>query len=374
MDVPAVALTMGSGTLPAPLEECVRSLVLRERSRFFLMGGATAAQRTELCTPPHDIEEAVYEVELLGMTHIRDVMGDGEVTKRRLVQGKGQFPVDCPVHDALVRLRIHSIRIEGVEDPIFAEPDVLREVHTGQAKLPELLETCVRIMVPGERSLLCISPKHAALVAWHGSEHFPAIPEGSVPSDAAVIFDLELESFERYKYMSKQSFQERVDECRQQREMGNALFRHGKFELARDKYKLCLGILDECRPDTDEEWALNDAVKIPVLLNYGAACNKLGQHREAIKYLDKLLRFDGYNVKALYRRGCAHLALDEFKAAEENFLAMRDFGGKEYSIDATSAFDMLSRAREDKRRREAKDYGEMFEKKIIPDRPQRQEN
>lgn len=35
---------------------------------------------------------------------VRDVTADGGVLKRRLQEGQGEFPVDCPLHDTSVRL------------------------------------------------------------------------------------------------------------------------------------------------------------------------------------------------------------------------------------------------------------------------------
>ena len=37
---------------------------------------------------------------------IRDLTGTGEVTKKRLREGEGQFPVDCPVEDCPVQVHI----------------------------------------------------------------------------------------------------------------------------------------------------------------------------------------------------------------------------------------------------------------------------
>lgn len=34
------------------------------------------------------------------LPQVRDMLGDGSVMKRRLRPGNGDFPVDCPVHDA----------------------------------------------------------------------------------------------------------------------------------------------------------------------------------------------------------------------------------------------------------------------------------
>ena len=41
----------------------------------------------------------------VGMVQVRDMTGRGEVVKRRMREGRGQFPMDCPLDDS--RLQIH---------------------------------------------------------------------------------------------------------------------------------------------------------------------------------------------------------------------------------------------------------------------------
>lgn len=38
------------------------------------------------------------------MRQVRDVLGNGQVFKKRLVDGEGEFPVDCPLEDCVVRV------------------------------------------------------------------------------------------------------------------------------------------------------------------------------------------------------------------------------------------------------------------------------
>lgn len=35
---------------------------------------------------------------------VRDMTGDGAVVKRRIRDGRGEFPVDCPIEDSSVRV------------------------------------------------------------------------------------------------------------------------------------------------------------------------------------------------------------------------------------------------------------------------------
>lgn len=39
---------------------------------------------------------------------VRDMTGDGQVLKRRLREGTGDFPMDCPLNDTNVRLHYRA--------------------------------------------------------------------------------------------------------------------------------------------------------------------------------------------------------------------------------------------------------------------------
>ena len=41
---------------------------------------------------------------------VRDMTGTGEVTKRRVREGRGEFPVDCPLEDCAVRVHFRVRR------------------------------------------------------------------------------------------------------------------------------------------------------------------------------------------------------------------------------------------------------------------------
>jgi hypothetical protein len=120
---------------------------------------------------------------------VRDVTGDGGVLKRRLQEGEGEFPVDCPLHDTTVRLhyRLRSLA-GGVPGPWLYDSRSRSssstvsngsttaaagngsgssseaspvEVDTGCGELPEGLELVVKLMVPGELASATATPHYA---------------------------------------------------------------------------------------------------------------------------------------------------------------------------------------------------------------------
>ena len=45
---------------------------------------------------------------------VRDLTGSGEVRKRRIKEGVGEFPVDCPLEDCAVRVH-YTARLAGTD-------------------------------------------------------------------------------------------------------------------------------------------------------------------------------------------------------------------------------------------------------------------
>lgn len=48
-----------------------------------------------------------------GALQVRDMTGTGEVTKRRVKEGTGEFPVDCPLEDCAVRVHYKAALVDG---------------------------------------------------------------------------------------------------------------------------------------------------------------------------------------------------------------------------------------------------------------------
>ncbi|KAM3201341.1 hypothetical protein P3L10_033704 [Capsicum annuum] len=48
------------------------------------------------------VDEVHFEVELVHFIQVRDVLGDGRLIKRRIHDGRGEFPMDCPLQDSLL--------------------------------------------------------------------------------------------------------------------------------------------------------------------------------------------------------------------------------------------------------------------------------
>jgi hypothetical protein len=114
--------------------------------------------------------------------------GDRGVLKRRIRAGRGEFPIDCPLNDTTVKLhyrarphRPGATELEGggggggggggwAYDSAAAAGEATAagagagaplEVDTGCGELPEAVELCARLMVPGELARAVAQPRYA---------------------------------------------------------------------------------------------------------------------------------------------------------------------------------------------------------------------
>ncbi|XP_012152383.2 AH receptor-interacting protein isoform X1 [Megachile rotundata] len=105
------------------------------------------------------------------------------------------------------------------------------------------------------------------------------------------------------------------------RKKGNALFQEKNYEAACEMYAKGIGMLEQlmlAEKPNDEEWLVLNRLKTPLLLNY-AQCKLIQkEYYKVIEHCTTILKHEPDNVKALYRRGKAHIgAWDEEKAVKD---------------------------------------------------------
>ncbi|CAH0478518.1 unnamed protein product [Peronospora belbahrii] len=114
--------------------------------------------------------------------------------------------------------------------------------------------------------------------------------------------------------------EEKVAICDELRVFGNLFFKHGQYQRAAFHYHKALVYFEYVFPDTDEEEAQVDALKLKVLLNFTACRLKTMHLDDAVHHANQALELDQDNVKALYRRAQAYRLKDEFQLAQEDIV------------------------------------------------------
>ncbi|XP_068317643.1 peptidyl-prolyl cis-trans isomerase PASTICCINO1-like [Pyrus communis] len=303
------------------------------------------------------VEEVHFEVELAHFIQVRDMLGDGRLIKRRIHDGKGEFPMDCPLHDSLLHVHYKGMLLNE-EKTIFYDTRVDNdgqplEFCSGEGLVPEGFEMCVRLMLPEERALVTCPPDYAY-------DKFPR--PANVPEGAHIQWEIELLGFEMPKDWTGLNFQSIMDEAEKIRNTGNRLFKEGKFELAKAKYDKVLREFNHVNPQDDEEGKIFANTRNLLHLNVAACFLKMGECRKSIETCNKVLEANPGHVKALYRRGMAYMTLGDFEEAKSDFNKMIKLD-KSTESDATAALQKVKQKEQEVEKKVRKQFKGLFDKK-----------
>ncbi|XVE96971.1 hypothetical protein REPUB_Repub02eG0270000 [Reevesia pubescens] len=228
--------TFGKCEVPKGLEMGIGTMTRKEKAVIYVTNKYLTP--SPLLPVIEGYEEVHFEVELVHFIQVRDMLGDGHLIKRRLQDGKGEFPMDCPLHDSLLRVHYKGMLLNE-EKTVFYDTRVNNqgeplEFSSGEGMVPEGFEMCVRLMLPGEIALVTCPPDYA----YDKFSRPPNVAEG-----AHVQWEIELLGFEMPKDWTGLNFQSIMDDAEKIRVTGNRLFKEGKFELAKAKYEKVVQLL-----------------------------------------------------------------------------------------------------------------------------------
>jgi hypothetical protein len=305
---------LGCGAAPFALEAAVSSMRPGERCAVWCSPACALAPAAALPQLPSAAPDGVqYALHLRAIVQVRDLHGDGSLLKRRTVSGVGDFPVDCPLQDCRVRCRIATYAAGAL---LAEEEEAEFELATGAQ--PPGLEAALRLMLPGERARVTAAARHAYDAAPPGRWARPA----GLPAGAAVEWELQLLSFERPVNWYQAEPEAILAEAAAAKEAGVALFREGKWALARARFEALAAKLAGLRGLEGEEEATATALRAACLLNAAAAAQRAGEHAvAAARCTEVLAKVDAGSAKAHYRRAVSRTALGEWEGAREDLEA-----------------------------------------------------
>ncbi|XP_057983510.1 peptidyl-prolyl cis-trans isomerase PASTICCINO1 isoform X2 [Malania oleifera] len=272
--------TFGKSEVPKGLEMGIGTMARGERAVLYI----TSQYLTQ--SPfmrAIGAEEVHFEVELVHFIQVRDVLGDGRLIKRRIHDGRGEFPMDCPLQDSLLHVHYKGMLLND-EKTVFYDTQINNngqplEFSSGEGLVPEGFEMCVRLMLPGERALVTCPPDYAY-------DKFPR--PSNVPEGAHIQWEIELVDFEMPKDWTGLNFKSIMDEAEKIRCTGNRLFKEGKFELAKAKYEKVLRDYNHVNPQDDEEGKEFVDSRNSLHLNVAACYLKMGECKKSIEACNKV--------------------------------------------------------------------------------------
>ncbi|KAM0842555.1 hypothetical protein ACQ4PT_058277 [Festuca glaucescens] len=347
--------TLGKSEVPKGLEMGIGSMARKEKATIYV--SSTYLTESSLMPQLEGLEEVHFEVELVQFTQVRDMLGDGRLIKRRVVDGRGEFPMDCPLHDSLLRVHYKGMLLDEPKS-VFYDTQIDNdgeplEFCSGEGLVPEGFEMCVRLMLPGEKSIVTCPPDFAY-------DKFPR--PANVPEGAHVRWEIELLGFEVPKDWTGLNFKEIMEEADKIKNTGNRLFKEGKFELAKAKYEKLLREYNHVHPQDDEEGKTFASSRNSLHLNVAACYQKIGEYRKSIEACNKVLDANPVHVKALYRRGMSYMLGGDFDDAKNDFEKMITVD-KSSEPDATAALLKLKQREQEIEKKARKQFKGLFDKK-----------
>ncbi|CAN1849949.1 Peptidyl-prolyl cis-trans isomerase PASTICCINO1 [Linum perenne] len=347
--------TFGKSEIPKGLEMGIGTMAREEKAVIYVTGEYLTD--SPLLTTIEGLDEVHFEVELVHFIQVRDMLGDGRLIKRRIRDGKGEFPMDCPLHDSLLRVHYKAMLLND-EKTVFYDTKVDNggqplEFSSGEGLVPEGFEMSVRLMLPGELALVTCPPDYA-----YDKFTRPV----NVPEGAHIQWEIELLGFEMPKDWTGMNFQSIMDDAEKIRSTGNRLFKEGKFELAKAKYDKVLREFNHVNPQDDEEGKIFLNTRNVLHLNVAACYLKMGEWRKSIETCNKVIDASPGHAKALYRRGMAYMEAGEFEEAKKDFEMMAKVD-KSSESDSKAALHKLKQTKQEVERKARKQFKGLFDKK-----------
>eukprot|EP00270_Netrium_digitus_P007680 TRINITY_DN2252_c0_g1_i2.p1 TRINITY_DN2252_c0_g1~~TRINITY_DN2252_c0_g1_i2.p1 ORF type:complete len:377 (+),score=120.93 TRINITY_DN2252_c0_g1_i2:180-1310(+) len=311
----------------------------------------TDAKDDDMPPPPSDSEE--------------EQVAEG-VVKQTLEEGHGvEFPP--PNATCFLHYRAWVVSDKSKFEDTWEEQPV--EIVIGREK-PEQkgLAKALARMKAGERALVKVTWENA--YGHAGNFSFP-----HVPPQADVIYELLLIGFDtstQGRARSQLTAEERIAAADRRKEAGNALYKEGNYLAASHHYEMVLAYMNDdfMMQMFGKYIQLADAVRLPALLNLAACELKLRHFGAAIEHCSQVIREDGSNVKALFRRGKARAELGQSEAAKDDLLKASKLAPKDASVLAE--LKRIRLAEREVRQKEREIFKGMFVKDEQKNRQQQQ--
>lgn len=226
---------------------------------------------------------------------------DKSIMKKQVVQGKGdQKPRDSD----LVRIAVEgAFFTNGQKAPGFVGRTEL-SFKVGDGEVCDALEHAVPEMLLGERAIIICSRASLCAEAKLGLAGIASL-KGEANLMVALL------KYDRNEDVSEMQDDERVKFAAGRKEVGGKLFKAQRYGLALERYKAVVEVIGSC------ESPAQDGVELIRIcqLNQAACMLKLNDPSGAKAVCKLVLKDDPSNIKALFRRASAYLALCEYAEA-----------------------------------------------------------
>jgi peptidylprolyl isomerase len=238
-----------------------------------------------------------------------DLSGDGGLCKQLLRAGDEEG--GSPESGSLVQVHYVGTLMDGTQFDSSRDRAGNFSFTIGRGQVIKGWDVGVASMKRGEKALLYCRSDYA-----YGARGSPP----KIPPETTLQFEVELLSWglpkkDRWEVSEK----EKLSEASRLKAEGTEAFKAGKWAQAQPLYAEAAGWVEYDDDFVEESTkAEAGALVISCWLNEAQCCLKLQDWAGAISASSSVLRKDGENVKALYRRGLANTKLQNFEMGRQD--------------------------------------------------------
>lgn len=314
-----VTFTLGSSRVPLAWEKVVEDM-------------KKDTQINLICRPPHTGGPGVdyvpegtpcvrYALKLLSWRKIEDIHSDGTLVKKVLKEGDGwERPNEGSTVTVNVKYFLPSENSDLIVPPAAGEAAMTVEnceFKIGDGIVIDGLDRVVQSMKVNELAVVAMTPEHAFDTA--ANLLTDDLTSNGFSESSRILIELTMTKFEKSKDVWSMSFEEKVEEMKVRKERGNQLFKTKRYATAKKNYDRAVAFFDSPTSELSPELKVQvNELLVQCHLNLAVCLDRLKDIPKVMTHCKKALEISPSNVKALYRQGCAYLALEDYYNANSS--------------------------------------------------------
>lgn len=309
-----VTFTNGAGGVPAAWEKVI--LDMKKGSAVSLLCKGAHTTGPGLSYIPEGTPCVRFELVLKSWRTIDDIHKDGTLVKKMLKEGDGW---ERPNEGSDVTINAKFYRPTKGSDLLVPPPTEEEPLHVinnlsfrvGDGIVIDGLDRVVQSMKNNESAMVFIDPSHAFENAHDLVT--PELAEKGISIDSELLLEVTVSKFEKGKDVWTMSFEDKLEEMRKRKQIGTDLFKKGRYTSARKSYDRAVAFFDS--PTSELDPSIKSQVNellVQCHINLAFCLDKIGDIQKVMSHCKKALEIAPSNVKALYRQGCAYLAMEDY--------------------------------------------------------------
>ena len=290
-----------------------------------------------------------FEVELLSWMKEEDISEhrDKSLLKEVMVPGDKDKSWQHPEYEATVKMNFRITSHKDGTGVLYEKMDWSFVV--GDADLPEGLEQALKSMKLHEAAVIQV----AGSVITRDDATF------KLTRGVPVFFHITMIEFENVKTYDFKGM-DKVNQAKIRKDQGNEYFKRGDLVRAEKKYKRGVELVEYDYGLNDEEKAAAKVALHVLRSNLAQVYLNQKNYSEVIAQCNKVIEQDAKHTKALFRRGKAYNALDNWDDAMTDLKKVLELDAA--SADAKAEMAVLQKKISEHNKKEKSLFNNMFSK------------